>query len=325
MVDYRRCGMSARMSPEDPRCYVLTGMGTQIELGGAGNVAYWLAAQHDLQVTLFCHWTYDKAGFDLKKLCRQSGIELSDLCLRHDGYQTTQKERICIEGTDPSTFRQLVRCDQDANGNLSETEFKLIRHALRHDHFDLIVVADYQKGMFTGLDGTMLRDWLAVEGPVIVNSKVPRGWEHLFLTALICNRDEASTSWPRRVSQSLYGLARAHRLVITQGAEGAACNLLEDTDSIYGTIGNMPSLADHVIDVTGAGDAFTAGFAAHYLRRPQMAAHASLTDSEVKACIHEGQRWAAHCCRQIGCGQPLVTSAPAAHDDTENTADALPA
>lgn len=317
MVDYRRCGRSDRMSPEDPGCHVVTDIETKIELGGAANVAYWLAAQPDLQVTLVCHWAADEAGVDLMNLCRGSGIDLSELCLRPCGSgRTTRKERICVNHPSSIRFQQLVRCDEDTDSKLNEFERKGIENRLDRDPFDLIVVADYQKGMFTGMEGTFIRCWLGAEGPIIVNSKRPVDWAYLPLSALIFNRSEGNTSWPgltlRKVVKQEY--VRAQRLIMTKGSEGVACNLWEEGDSIEGTIWSTPSLADHVLDVTGAGDAFTAGFAAQFLRRPQMAGHASLTDSEVKACIHEGQRWAAHCCRQIGCGTPLVSSGLAVHD-----------
>jgi bifunctional ADP-heptose synthase (sugar kinase/adenylyltransferase) len=55
MLDVRRYGTSTRTSPEDPRCRVLNLADTVYELGGAGNVARWLAAQPDVEVELLCH------------------------------------------------------------------------------------------------------------------------------------------------------------------------------------------------------------------------------------------------------------------------------
>lgn len=309
MVDYRRSGRASRVSPEDPNCQVLTDLSTEVELGGAANVAYWLAEQRDVQVTLFCHWALDRTGFDLKELCRQHRIELSDLCLRKRGhYWTTRKERFCLMSDERDRLQHLVRCDDDTNCVMSEIEFKLIRNELVNNPFDLVVVADYDKGMFLGDQGTRLAGLLGVGhgSRTIVNSKVPDRWKAFELQALICNEREAYQSWRALEFSSMVHVARSKRIIVTRGERGVVCNLLEEDNSTHQTIYNAPSLADHVIDVTGAGDAFTAGFAYMYLRRPQLAGHA---DSEVKLCINQGQRWAAHCCRQIGCGQPIILAA----------------
>lgn len=329
MVDYRRCGSSSRVSPEDPNCQVLSDLATEVELGGAANIAYWLAEQRDVQVMLLCHWALDKTGMDLKELCRQHRIELSDLCLRKRGhFWTTRKERFCLMSAERDRLQHLVRCDDDTNCVMSEIEYKLIRNELVNNLFDLIVVADYDKGMFLGQHGERLAGWIGDcdRAPAIVNSKTPNRWKEFRLRALICNEREAYQSWASLPFGSPVPLARAHRLVVTRGERGVVCNLLEDRNSTVQSIWNAPSQADHVIDVTGAGDAFTAGFAYEYLRRPQLAGHAELTDSEVKRCIDQGQRWAAHCCRQIGCGQPIILAACEGRDnEVKEGNDVVPA
>ena len=56
---------------------------------------------------------------------------------------------------------------------------------------------------------------------------------------------------------------------------------------------HFPSRATTVVDVTGAGDAFLAGFTAALLR-----------DQSHREAIEQGLAAAAHCCSQIGVGDP---------------------
>jgi len=328
MVDVRRYSFTFRDSPEDPDCRVLSNMKTEIELGGAANVARWLAAQEDVAVTLFCHWTTDATGGDLSDLCARNNIALSWRCLRPPGqFRTTRKERICLASESGEFVRQLVRCDEDTNCILDEQECASLREVLLQGIFDLVVVADYDKGMFQGRAGQRLINWIGTLYPsltTIVNSKVPQRWEDACLEAFICNHKEADTHWQEVVENDRWPLFQSRCRVVTQGSGGVYCNLSMEPESTVRRMLHEPTLADNVIDVTGAGDAFTAGFAYSVLRRPQLAGHAGSKEQEVKRWIHEGQRWAAHCCAQIGCGTPLQAAALAAPETTpEGSTDAV--
>jgi bifunctional ADP-heptose synthase (sugar kinase/adenylyltransferase) len=312
IVDYRRLGHSSRVSPEDPNCKVLSNLTTVTELGGASNVAYWIATQPNVEVQLFGHYGIDETGFHLTTLCRRYGIRLSDLLLRKRGdYHTTNKERICLIDDNHNRFQQLVRCDRDTNCVLGDIEFKLIRNALEAERFDMIIVADYGKGMFGGAEGRRLREWIARSSPstTIVNSKTPSVWDYAQTDVLICNHQEAFFGWNSIEVDRWHTTPNTRCFVVTEGERGVSCNVLTDSNSILRRILKEPTLADTVLDVTGAGDALTAGFAYEYLRRSQLAKHAMLDESEIRSCINQGQRWAAHCVAQIGCGQPLVLDA----------------
>jgi bifunctional ADP-heptose synthase (sugar kinase/adenylyltransferase) len=328
MVDYRRYSFTSRQSPEDPDCYVLSNLTTEIELGGAANVARWLAAQEDISVALFCHWTTDATGVDLSCLCAENNITLSWKCLRGlSQSRTTRKERICLASESGGFVRQLVRCDEDTNCVLDEQECESLREVLCQGIFDLVVVADYDKGMFQGREGQRLINWMGTlysSLPTIVNSKVPHRWEDAAVEAFICNHQEADAHWREVVENDRWPLFRSRCRVVTHGPGGVYCNLLVEPESTQRTMLHEPSLADNVIDVTGAGDSFTAGFAYSVLRRPQLAGHAGSKEQEVKQWIHEGQRWAAHCCAQIGCGTPLQAAALAVPEaTTEGSTDAV--
>jgi bifunctional ADP-heptose synthase (sugar kinase/adenylyltransferase) len=328
MVDYRRYSFTSRQSPEDPDCCVLSNLTTEIELGGAANVARWLAKQQDVEVTLYSHWAYDATGKDLVDLCDRHDIFLSGCCLRHrEQSNTTRKERICLKSDQEACFTQIVRCDEDTNSELNTEERQRLQELFLKQSFDLVVVADYDKGMFQGREGQRLIRWISTLYPglrVVVNSKVPQRWEDACLEAFICNHKEADVHWQEVVENDRWPLFRSRCRVVTQGSGGVYCNLSMEPESTVRRMLHEPTLADNVIDVTGAGDAFTAGFAYSVLRRPQLAGHAGSKEQEVKQWIHEGQRWAAHCCAQIGCGTPLQAAGLAVPDPiTEGSTDAV--
>lgn len=328
MCDYRRSGYSSRQSPEDPSCRVFSEVAVEIELGGAANVAAWLAEQDNVSVTLFSHWALDETGFDLKNLCRLRNIDLSYCCLRRRGrWRTTRKERLCILSPDEQSLHQLVRCDRDTDCEMSEIEQKLICKEIISAPYDMVVVVDYDKGMFKGNEGYQLATWLGVLShncPVIANAKASSRWRDIPLGAFICNQNEIYPAWQVIVSEAESNMNHAHPcIIVTHGFKGVYCNLQEDKKSTLRRILYQPSPADNVIDVTGAGDAFTAGFAYSYLRRPQLAGHANLNEKEVTTWITEGQRWAAHCCAQIGCGEPFRSALVAPDSKKEVFNDAL--
>ncbi len=200
----------------------------------------------------------------------------------HDCF-TTVKDRICqVEG---ERLRQLVRCDRDSPRRLSATDCAYIIKTL--ENADLVVVADYGKGVLKGEQGSALRQWIGSNlagKTIIVNSKFPNNWAGLNLDALICNEKEQMEALVERGGD---GTLDASNLIMTSGAKGvfAFCN--------HYRYDHFPSLAEKVVDVTGAGDAFTAGFGFRY--------H---LDRNIPQAIQVGQYWAARCIAEIGCGAP---------------------
>jgi rfaE bifunctional protein kinase chain/domain len=291
MLDVRRYGTSTRTSPEDPRCRVLNLENTIQELGGAGNVARWLAAQSDLDVEFMCRLGGDQAGRDVHRLCAEAGIRLVPaFCDR-----TTVKERICLINERGTQIEQMVRVDQDSQDNLSKHNLDYLRRILRASEYDAIVVADYGKEVFDGMFGEILRNEIGTESTVtIVNAKDPSRWEGRWLKYLICNDKEALKTWGPLTDYEVVQKSLAHYFVRTRGEFGVSMC------ARWGRTFNHPTMVDQVVDVTGAGDAFTAGFA-----------HALVTEGwlhpdDQKRALARGSLWAASCCTQIGCGFPFV-------------------
>lgn len=294
-LDVRRYGSSTRTSPEDRNCKVLTGLQTTYELGMAGNVAAWLAAEPECRVSLLGLVMGDEAGRRVNDLCKSRFIapkfpHFWDKDYRIDPYETTMKERICL--VQEGKIQQLVRCDVDMTYEMDALDLRVFTDEL--EMADLVVVADYGKGVFLGDKGARLRERIGdMDKTVVVNSKNPNLWENLPINVLVCNSFEAATAWPEpRVHEDNFLQVKADHLIVTKGRCGTTNYCWLGTDSKFST--GVPSLAKTIVDVTGAGDALTAGVALNY--------HKSRS---IETSIDLGQAWAAICCGKIGCGAPV--------------------
>jgi sugar/nucleoside kinase (ribokinase family) len=165
---------------------------------------------------------------------------------------------------------------------------------LHDQEYDGVVVADYGKGVFDSEYGEPLREKIAVAHHMtIVNAKDTERWSRLSLKFLVCNDKEALKTWGPLTDHEIVQKCRSVYFVRTRGEHGVTmCHH-------YGDSHHHATLVKEVVDVTGAGDAFTAGFA-----------HCLVTEgywqpTHKEKALARGSQWAAHCCGQIGCGTPL--------------------
>lgn len=293
MLDIRRTGTSSRTSPEDPSCLVLTNLETKKELGGAANLARWLAAGEGTAVDLYTLYVRDRAGFDLEALCREANIRLNrSLAKLTEAYCTTVKERICLQERPGGRLRQLARCDVERLAPLTDYDYGHLMTDLTLGDYDVVVVADYDKGMFSGQHGQALQQGVAqLNGPMtVINTKRPDRWAKYRVDYLVCNSKEA-LQIPAGATDNYSGV-EADTRIVTRSEKGVSCYWAASE-------WHFPSQARVVLDCTGAGDAFTAGFVLEMLRATNESRPYRLEEA-----LQFGQEWAAHCCSLVGCGTP---------------------
>lgn len=292
-LDLTRFCAFQRWSPEDSRCPVLWEDRQDISLGGAANVARWLAADARLKVTLATPHGREPASDLFRLLCKESGISLYSR-LSSAAFAMTVKERIVVEDAEMRTLRQGARIDTDNLGMLSPVDMDGLERTLQSEHWDALVCVDYDKRVFRGPMGASLMDVIGrFQGEVFVNTKCLGRWRNVPVSVLACNEKElaASLAIPPR---SAWEVLHAHCLVVTRGAQGVTA-VLPGTDLTDAT------RATEVVDVCGAGDAFLAGLVRAATRDRQWHVPNHLVD-----VLDYGQKCAAWCVGQVGCGTPLV-------------------
>lgn len=306
MLDLTRTTVIERRSPEAHKCPVVREVGRTWSLGGAANVARWLAADPRLDVTLMAPHGRDDASARLEGLCLEAGIRLS-LKLFSPELAVTIKERLVVEDAQRGSAQHLVRVDADEVGQPDADAVTMIGRALELatkgpnvHRYDAIVAVDYDKFTFRGETGEQLLALLASSRlPTFVNSKRPERWRRLPVTFLICNHEEMVDGFADHNRKAVRERVEAAHLVVTQGAGGVA-SISRGGDPIH-----RLTLATEVVDVCGAGDAFTAGLVRQALRGGRT--HLDVIQPvEMVDILDYGQRCAAFCCEQVGVGTPLV-------------------
>ena len=308
MLDIHRIGFSKRNSPESPNCPVITDILETYEPGGAANVAAWLSACPNTEIDLIGIYTNDNAGITLDvDLNRKWKVELLD-CLYYpffSEYYTTTKERIGIADASRRNIIQVARCDNDTNIITDELSYDAIKEYIRENNISLIVIADYQKSVFRGEWGRKLKDFLGNSAiPIIVNSKRPDKWAEYPVDILICNASEAKNAWGNYNIGELFKKIKSSMLIITKSSEGIEA--IYNDEMPLPNIIKMKSLVHNPVDVTGCGDAFTAGIAARFFELINYTIDDPAgREQTILSILHDGQKWAASCCGKFGCGAPI--------------------
>lgn len=316
ILDINRYVRYSRPSPENANCPVGIDEHSEVVLGGAGNVARWLAG-FGLglygRVTLIGLWGRGETDYSLlAESAHTAGVTLGWYLERRRAAIST-KERVYME--EAGSWKQIARIDSDTDAVLEDTEGAQLvaglEGALNYAVMPpILVIADYGKGVFTGDEGAALIRQLSkfVEEKklvTVVNSKFPERWANFPADVLVCNRQEFEGAWPGDEPVAI----AARYLLVTRGEQGVRAYQQAGTGCggmrVMVSCLNVPSLLQpaQVRDVTGAGDAFLAG-AAMWLTQAGYQRGAGLSIEQLYKLVMLGQVAALGCCQQLGCGSP---------------------
>jgi rfaE bifunctional protein kinase chain/domain len=252
MLDHYVWGSVSRISPEAP-VPVVSVTKENVLLGGASNVVNNI---HSLggRVSVCGVIGRDDAGRQLVHMLRNQGIPADGLIVE-ENRSTSIKTRVIAHN------QQVVRFDRETkNGIEKDTHLRIydfVKQRVR-DSLDAIVLSDYSKGVITkGLVRDIIK--LARKNGVIVSvdPKVNHFGMYSGVTILTPNSKEASIGAKIDIEDEksllkagalLLKRLKCDAVLITRGEHGMS--LFERG----GRITNIPTVAQEVFDVTGAGD-----------------------------------------------------------------------
>ena len=256
MLDRYLWGDVDRISPEGP-VPVLHVDRREDRLGGAGSVVAMLAAlASDVQLVSFVG--DDAEGLAVRSLLTKFNVKV-DCIPTVPGRTTTVKERLL--GRSQSRYpQQMMRVDREqvepAGELISECLLSSIWHQL--DQVDLIIVSDYNKGLFQGEFMPKLTAIArAANVPIIADPACNVDFSRYAGCACITpNRTEAGLALGRKIVTPSDGLAAAKHLlkfdvdtaVVTLDQDGIAWANWDGESELFSIRPRQ------VFDITGAGD-----------------------------------------------------------------------
>jgi D-beta-D-heptose 7-phosphate kinase/D-beta-D-heptose 1-phosphate adenosyltransferase len=252
MLDQFIRGGVSRLSPEAP-VPVVQVRSESFVLGGAGNVAHNLSAL-GARVEVVGVLGDDPAGRMLLDELSARRIEVSRV-VTDTSRVTSQKCRVIAE------HQQVVRFDRETPGpHRVQTEQGLLKSLLTAlPDCDAVIISDYGKGVISGkliaasITGARRRGIPVTVDPKIEHFGLYRGvdcitpntseaWAGMRRPALAGEKPLVALGWDIRAR------LRAKSVLITRGPDGMS--LFEGA----GRLTHIPTVAQEVFDVTGAGD-----------------------------------------------------------------------
>lgn len=254
ILDHFVWGDVERISPEAP-VPVVDVREESYRLGGALNVAANIAGLGGVPTAVGIMGE-DAFADQVRKLCGSIGIDLK--AVTTFDRPTTRKTRI-IAGS-----QQMVRIDREVRGTPDADALKDLSRVIQGSmsSSQAVVFSDYAKGVIsTRLLRPCIEAARASKRPVIVDPKIQNFWAYRGVTLMTPNTKEAGESIGKRLKTQAEIEAAGkvirrrlglHALLITRGEQGMS--LFEAS----GAVTHIPTRAQEVFDVTGAGDTVTA-------------------------------------------------------------------
>lgn len=256
MLDQYWSGETGRISPEAPVAVVRV-QDTQVRAGGAANVAMNAKALGAERVGIVGIVGQDEAADKLDQQLNDMGVET--YWIRDANIPTTRKLRII------SRQQQLIRLDFEEIPASSLAEAVVLQVAEVLVDYDVLVISDYAKGALTHV-ADIIACAKHIGKPILVDPKGNDFSRYTGATLLkpnlseFCaivgsvNSDAAIAEQGERLMQQLQLAA----LLVTRSEAGMT--LLQQSASPV----HIPTKAQEVFDVTGAGDTAMATLAVAY-------------------------------------------------------------
>jgi len=259
MLDEYLEGDAERISPEAPIPIVKVAE-SRFLLGGVGNVARNIASLGG-KAHLVGVCGEDAKGAIIRTILAEEGVRENLEYLRNR--PTTLKTRVIARN------QQMLRIDHEDVSPLAATETAVLLEAVKKviDEYSVIVVSDYGKGVVSRelMQGiTSLRDASRSKPRILVDPKTPNFVFYTDVFIMTPNAKETSeaANMPARDREEILAAGRTilrnlgcERLLTTLGANGMALFLSENE------VWHIPTAAQKVFDVTGAGDTVMATLA----------------------------------------------------------------
>ncbi len=224
----------------------------------------------------------DLRGRMLVKAMRKEGIDTSG-AIYDDTRPTTLKTRVVAHS------QQVVRFDREDSRDLTRDYLKKAMVFIERTlpKADAVIIEDYGKGMITPeLLTHVLRAAKKLDKPVLVDPKEKHFSYYRGVTAITPNRKEAFSACGaledgrvpslQEVGKKLLKQFACQAVLITLGEEGM---ILFEKD---GAVTKIPTAAQEVYDVSGAGDTVIAVFAM------ALAARATMKEAAILANLAAG-------------------------------------
>ncbi len=251
MLDRYFWGTVDRVSPEAP-VPVVDVISESVRLGGAANVACNILSLEGVPHLVGLVGN-DHAGGLCLDLMKEQGLDVGYL-VRDASRPTTTKTRVIAHA------QHVVRIDNESKTDCPEYLQHRIIDAVKYNiqKLDAIILEDYDKGTLTQ---DVIREVIAVARKynkiVAVDPKFHHFLDYKHATVFKPNRREVeevvggrlrSADEVEAAGRKLLELLEAQSVLLTRGEEGMS---LFEGD---GTITHLPSMAEVVQDVSGAGD-----------------------------------------------------------------------
>ncbi len=274
MLDEYLHGTVSRISPEAPVPVVEINH-EQTRLGGAANVANNVRSLGDTPY-LIGTIGLDDAAIKMSQLLKENDIS-------HDYLVDDKERRTTIKTRIVAHSQQVVRADKEDAFEISAKVEKVIldRFEKVADQIKAVIISDYGKGVITrSLLEKLIPACIEKDIFVAVDPKDAHFFHYKKVSVVTPNHHEAGFVAGRKirsdhdlevVGKELLERLEAKSILITRGEKGMALF------HASGEIDYLPTVAQKVFDVTGAGDTVIAVFVS------AVAAGADLTEAAIIA------------------------------------------